>query len=125
MTTPPPRPGMLTYSGEVMACPLCGDGDGTHIEHAYVAARREDREFTNVHVNGITGEVAATPEEVSVPTGGAVGEGRRQRLALTGWCEMCGGEYAIVFTQHKGATYMETVQINEGPIYRTGRTDWR
>ncbi|MER5625706.1 hypothetical protein ABT061_32175 [Streptosporangium sp. NPDC002544] len=49
----------------------------------------------------------------------------RQRLALTGWCEICGGEYAIVFTQHKGATYMETIQINEGPIYRTGRTDWR
>ncbi|MER6831976.1 hypothetical protein ABT352_38720 [Streptosporangium sp. NPDC000563] len=78
-----------------------------------------------MHVNGITGEVAATPEEVSVLAGDAVGEGRRQRLVLTGSCEICGGEYAIVFTQHKGETYMETVRINEGPIYRTGRTDWR
>ncbi|GAB2468130.1 hypothetical protein GCM10027187_40400 [Streptosporangium sandarakinum] len=123
MTTPTPEPGMLTYTSDgVMACPLCG-GNNTHVEHAYISARKEDHEPREIHVSAITGEV--TREEIIAPAGPAVGEGRRQRIALTGHCENCTGEYAIIFTQHKGETILETVPINEGPIYRTGRTSWR
>lgn len=103
-----------------MACPLCGDGDGTHVDHVYVAARREDADFVNIHVSGLTGQVDR-PSPVPAPEGPGVGQGRRHRFALTGWCEMCGGQYAIVFTQHKGATLIETVPVNTEPTYQTGQ----
>lgn len=118
MPTPPP-PGLLPLDGNLLACPLCGDTDGTHVDTVYVSARQEDHNPQEIHVHAVTGQI--THESVSAPTGPAVGEGRRHRIALTGWCEMCGREYAIIFTQHKGQTYVETVEVNEGPVYDTGK----
>lgn len=86
-----------------------------------MAARREDKPYTYVHVDGISGEVGQGDDIPSAPTGQAVGEGRRHRIALTGFCELCGGDYAIVFTQHKGQTHVETVSINHEPRYETGQ----
>lgn len=120
MSMVPPR-GEVSYVNGVMACPLCGDGDGTHVEHAYVAARREGQEFTDIHVDAVEGTVEQQGAP-SAPAGPGVGEGRRHRIALTGWCEMCGGEYAIIFTQHKGATLLEAVPINQERRFQTGQS---
>jgi hypothetical protein len=38
-----------------------------------------------------------------------VGVGRRHRIAVTGICEQAGHRFAVVFTQHKGVTYVEAV----------------
>ncbi|WP_191897983.1 hypothetical protein [Planomonospora parontospora] len=121
MTTPPPRTGRLTYDNDVMACPLCGDPDGTHVDHVYVAARQEDQEFTYLSINATTGEMDKVLDRKEIPPVGKLGEARRHRIALMGWCEMCGEEFSIIFTQQKGQTLVETVPVNEGPIYRTGR----
>uniref|UniRef100_UPI003F496C1A hypothetical protein n=1 Tax=Streptosporangium sp. CA-235898 TaxID=3240073 RepID=UPI003F496C1A len=116
-----PQISKLTYAPDenVMTCPGCGGPCGPHLEHVYVAAREEDREFTYVHVDAKTGEVdTLTPE---IPPAGGLGDGRRHRIALTGYCDGCGIEFAVIFTQHKGATHVEVTRINEGPIYQTGR----
>lgn len=36
---------------------------------------------------------------------------------------MCGGAYAIVFTQHKGATLVETVQLSKGSLIESRRSE--
>jgi hypothetical protein len=72
-----------------------------------VAARREDREFNEITVNAITGQIG-THGETPAPTGSLVGTGRRQRVAVTGYCEE-GHSFAFVFTQHKGGTYVEVI----------------
>jgi len=124
MASPPPETGRLTYTNEdVMACPRCGGSLGPHLNHVYVAARKEDGEFTNVHVDARSGEVDAMFAMVA-PVG-SLGEGRRHRIALTGWCDSCQREFAVIFTQHKGTTLVETIPINEGPIYRTGHPGGR
>jgi len=91
----------------LLLCPVC-DWNATHMEIVRVAARREDRDFNEITVNAITGQIA-THGEVSAPTGPKEHEGRRQRIALTGYCEEGNHSFAIVFTQHKGGTYVETV----------------
>lgn len=101
-----------------LGCPLCGSPDGTHIDNVYVAARQEDREAVDISVNAVSGKYGVA--NVITPTG-RIGEGRRHRIALMGWCENCRSEYAIVFTQHKGRTFVDAVPVNEGPIYDTGR----
>jgi hypothetical protein len=88
-------------------CPVC-DCDTTHMEIVRVAARREDRTFNEITVNAITGQIT-THGEVPAPTGSMQGKGRRQRIAVTGWCEEGNHSFAVVFTQHKGGTYIETV----------------
>lgn len=118
MSNPPPE-GLLALKGNLLVCPCCGETYGTHVNTAYVSARREDREPQEIHVHGITGEV--TREGIEAPIGSKIGRGRRHRIALTGWCDGCHGEFAIIFTQHKGETYIETQLINAAPIYDTGR----
>jgi hypothetical protein len=118
MSNPPPE-GLLALDGNLLVCPCCGGTGGTHVNTAYVSARQEDHEPQEIHVHGITGEV--THETIEAPVGNAIGRGRRNRIALTGWCDMCQGEFAIIFTQHKGQTYVETQSINPAPIYETGK----
>jgi hypothetical protein len=90
-----------------MRCPACND-IATHIDFALIAARTEDREFNEIAVNAISGQIQ-THRAVPAPMGSKVKEGRRQRIALPGWCEVCGADFAIVFTQHKGVTFVEVV----------------
>jgi hypothetical protein len=91
-----------------LSCPICGDNNALHIDDVQVAARPsgEDGRIT-LHQLNARGE-ATTPE--SVPVGPEMGEGRRHRIALIGWCEH-GHKFAIVYTQHKGETYVDTVGL--------------
>jgi hypothetical protein len=89
-----------------LACPICGFGY-VHINQVMVAARREDERPTSILVDAVTGYVARG-SHTAVPAGPTVGEGRRHRIALLGSCEE-GHEFAIVFTQHKGNTFVEVL----------------
>lgn len=98
---------VYTDRAEQLCCPLCGDVY-VHVDEARVAARlREDGDITHISVTK-AGQIGS---EV-VPIGNRVGTGRRHRIALHGWCEMCGGKFAIVFTQHKGVTLVESQEID-------------
>lgn len=92
-----------------LRCPTCVDPSGVHIDGVLVAARHEDEGPVHIGVNAVTGDVNYIP--AIVPAGDAVGEGRRHRIALTGWCEICGDKFAIVYTQHKGSTFVEVVRL--------------
>ena len=70
-----------------------------------MAARREDRDFNEISINAVSGRVQ-THGSTPAPAG-PFGEGRRHRIALSGFCEECGHEFALVFTQHKGDTIIE------------------
>jgi hypothetical protein len=90
-----------------LLCPSCGS-EWTHIEIVYVAARQEDGPFNEITVNAVTGQVK-THGDQPAPVGPTSGEGRRQRIAVTGYCETGSHKFAIVFTQHKGQIFAETV----------------
>jgi hypothetical protein len=92
----------------LLSCPTCGETATVHVDTAMVAARPagEDGPIT-LHQIDSRGEVT-TPD--SVPVGEPVGEGRRHRITLGGWCER-GHKFAIVYSQHKGMTYVETVDL--------------
>jgi hypothetical protein len=91
----------------LLLCPACG-WDATHLEIVRVAARREDQHSNEITVNAITGQIT-THGDMPAPTGSKEGEGRRQRVAVTGYCEEGQHSFAIIFTRHKGGTYVETV----------------
>ena len=92
--------------GGVLACPLCGGGN-LHLLRIHVSARREDGPFNEVAVSPGTGAVSTHLPDPG-PQGDRVGEGRRDRAALTFGCEQCPARsFALVFTQHKGDTYAE------------------
>ena len=90
-----------------LLCPVCRE-DTTHVEIVRVAARHEDQQFNEITVNAITGQIG-THGDLAAPAGPAQGTGRRQRVAVTGYCEQGGHPFALVFTQHKGATVVETI----------------
>ncbi|APU15237.1 hypothetical protein [Actinoalloteichus fjordicus] len=89
----------------LLVCPHCSS-DVTHVEHVFVSARKEDQLSNEITVNAISGRVETHNKE-EAPIGSAVGHGRRQRIALGGYCELCGHRFALVITQHKGSTLVE------------------
>lgn len=91
---------------DCLLCPRCG-GEWTHIENVHISARAEDHAVTEIRVNAITATITAGPNAGAGPTGTRVGQGRRQRISLLGYCETCGSNWALVFTQHKGVTFVE------------------
>lgn len=90
----------------VMACPSCSNPH-IHVDRVLVSARREDGEFNEIAVDAISGKV-----ETHRDTAGPGEERRRQRVSLAGWCEHCGEEFAVVFGQHKGVTYVDHVRAS-------------
>lgn len=92
----------------LLMCPRCED-TYTHVEQVFVSARREDGLPNEIAVNALSGQVR-THEPQAGPKGSGVGIGRRQRIALGGSCEGCGGRFALVFTQHKGVTLVEVAE---------------
>lgn len=97
-----------------LCCPLCGETN-THIDHVKIATRKlgeEDGALVEIGVSR-TGEISDETDKIPV---GQVGVGRRHRIALIGWCEYCNGEFALVFTQHKGVTLMESVDLERQVI---------
>ncbi len=91
----------------LLLCPAC-KADTTHTEIVRVAARQEDTDFNEITVNALTGQVV-THGPQPAPAGPALREGRRQRIAVTGYCDEGAHSFALVFTQHKGGTYVEMV----------------
>lgn len=93
----------------ILLCPFCGE-HFTRLEAVHVSARHEDGDFTEISVNPQSGEVSYPI--IPGPIGRMVATGRRHRISLIGYCECCGGRFAIVLTQHKGVTYAEVVRVN-------------
>lgn len=99
---------VYTNNADELCCPLCGDSN-THLDEVAVAARPTGEDGPIAEV-GITANGAVTNRAGLVPAG-QVGRGRRHRFALLGWCESCDGRFALVFTQHKGVTLTESVDL--------------
>lgn len=95
-----------TNDGE-LCCPLCG-GNYTHLREVRVGARPQGEDGPDVSV-GITHAGRLVTE--AVPASPTMGAGRRHRFALVGYCELCSGQFALVFTQHKGVTFVESVKL--------------
>lgn len=102
-----------------LACPLCGhysvhltgvsmsvrgreDGDEHHLT-ARIGLERADRRW-----GGDVGPIVLYPQ--GAPASVTHRTGRRSRLALRGWCEG-GCHFSILFTQHKGDTIVEVVEV--------------
>ncbi|ASO18630.1 hypothetical protein FHR81_003037 [Actinoalloteichus hoggarensis] len=94
--------------------PHCSS-DVTHVEHVFVSARQEDRLANEITVNAISGRVE-TRNKGEAPIGSTVGHGRRQRIALGGYCDLCGTRFALVITQHKGSALVEWAE-REIPLW--------
>lgn len=96
----------ITADG-TLACPLCDD-EFTHLCRTFVGAReREDGPINEVTVDH-DGRVSTQVSTVG-PRRTSWTNDRRDRVAVGGWCEGCGGVFAIVFTQHKGVTFVDVV----------------
>lgn len=93
---------MQASLSDAFGCPVCGF-QYTHLDKVLVAARREDEPITPIFVDAVTGFVSKNTH--AVPGDDSA---RRQRIAVLGTCES-GHEFAIVFTQYKGSTYVETL----------------
>jgi hypothetical protein len=90
----------------LLLCPECGY-EYTRVDGVRVAARKEDREPNAITVDAVSGQVV-THADTYVPAGMKAGTGHHHRIALMSECEN-GHSFAIVFTQHQGKTYGETV----------------
>jgi hypothetical protein len=105
--------GTREHEGNRLACPTCGDTTGTHVDSVLIAARQDDGPFNNIVVDAISGAVQ-TQVEVEPPSGETVGQGRRHRIVLVVECEHCAGKrHNLVFTQHKGVTFVEWAPLPE------------
>jgi hypothetical protein len=100
---------VYTSNASELCCPLCGDTN-THLDEVAVAARPSGEDGPIAEV-GLNARGAVTNRAGLVPESRSVGRGRRHRFALIGWCESCDGRFALVFTQHKGVTLVESVDL--------------
>ncbi len=103
---------VYTSNADELCCPLCGDTN-THLDEVTTAGRPsgEDGPITVV---GVSARGAVTNRPGIVPGSRRVGQGRRHRFALIGWCESCDGKFSLVFTQHQGVTLTESVDLTNG-----------
>lgn len=91
-------------------CPACG-GEYLHFDQVEVAARREDGPFNNITVHAVSGRI--TTHGPAPAVGSVVGQGRRHRIVLVANCETCSARPQLVFTQHKGQTFVEWIVETE------------
>lgn len=101
--------GIYTSLNDEMACPLCGETN-THVDRVAMTGRDPGEDGATVEL-GILANGAIVDATGKVPPSRHVGVGRRHRIALIGCCEHCEGEFALLFTQHKGVTLVETVDL--------------
>lgn len=101
----------LTQQENMLLCPLCAD-TYVHIEDAYMAGRaREDGPVKHVRVHS-DGQVDQGADlHTPIQEGG-----RRHSIALGGYCETCGGRFAIEFRQHKGQTITKLLRSEWTPV---------
>ena len=90
-----------------LACPICHDENGTHVDLVYALTRT--REDEDPHFLRLTckGEVTSVEDDEFPHAFGSTG--RRHEFVLAGWCEFC-GSWAVSFRQHKGATLVRVVR---------------
>ena len=94
------RPFLNVDVDGILLCPLCGESRYTHIDDVFVAGRpREDGEVVPVHIDSHGRTTSDNSVALPIPD-----VGRRHAISLGGWCESCGGRFAIEFLQHKGQT---------------------
>lgn len=103
---------VYTSNADELCCPLCGDTN-THLDEV-VAATRPHGEDGPISYLRVTARGAVSVRPKMVPSGWRIGPGRRHRFALLGWCESCDGRFSLVFTQHKGVTLTESVDLTNG-----------
>jgi hypothetical protein len=111
----PPERWALRYDNDQggLLCPQCDEGYANHLDVVRISARYEDCEPDEISIDAITGRVQ-TKCPIPAPIGKQVGSGRRHRIALMGWCELCGASWALIFTQQKGTTYVEVMPSEDG-----------
>jgi len=98
----------------VLLCPVCNEGF-THLNWVEVAAR--ETEDGHEHGFGICVEHCGFySESPDVPVGLKVGHGRRSRIVLIGECENGGHNFGLFFTQHKGETIIETMELRREEV---------
>lgn len=102
---------MIETTNGVLLCPVC-QGNYTHVNWVEVAAR--EVEDGHEHGFGICTEHCGAYEPAAVPVGARVGSGRRHRIVLIGQCENGQHNFGLFFTQHKGETFVETVELYRG-----------
>jgi hypothetical protein len=95
------------FGRPALLCPGCGF-HCTHIEEVDVEWRHED---CPVHVDTLSTSDGPTQSEVRDADGGH--STRRHAVVLHLWCEGCWHVHAVAFLQHKGTTYVETVDLGE------------
>lgn len=98
------NPIQIRTSDNSLLCPKCGF-EYTHVDLVHIGAREEDQPVNNITVDAVTGQTI-TQNQTPAPVGPDAGDGRRHRIALVGQCEN-GCDFALVFTQHKGSTFVE------------------
>ncbi|MBM7790275.1 hypothetical protein [Tenggerimyces flavus] len=95
------RPGVKPVRSEEdgeLHCTACDLWNGTHVDEVRIAARAEDRDFNETKVDAITGRVT-THNDAPSPVGPLIGQGRRQRIMLLGWCELYSRGYEWVYVR--------------------------
>ncbi len=87
-----------TLSEGTLRCPLsvCR-GETLHHDRVTTHSREEDGVATVVVVD-VPDTRGAMPAVAGNPSG------RRSGVVVEGWCELCGGRWALTLAQHKGST---------------------
>lgn len=105
------HPFLNSSDSNMLICPLCGE-DYVHLDDVYMAGRpREDGPYVNVHVDNAGRIDQGDFLNMPIQSGG-----RRHTIAVSGWCEMCAGRFAIEFRQHKGQTELAILRANWRPV---------
>lgn len=91
----------------VLSCPVCHDENGTHVDRVHVLVSHDDGDQADYLSVGPDGMVTLEGRETHPDAFGNVG--RRHEFALVGWCELCGGNWALIFRQHKGQTLVKVM----------------
>jgi hypothetical protein len=102
---------VYTDNDNQLCCPMCGDVY-VHVDQARIAARPDGEDGREAPI-AVTARGRVLIEGAPVPAGPTVMTGRRHRIALLGWCENCSANFALVFTQHKGVTFVESVRLDD------------
>lgn len=89
-----------------LQCPLCRETNGLHVDQVRVAGR--DKEDAPVRILEVTAQGLIRKLRADEHVGASR---RRHCFTLVGWCELCGGRFAVDLAQHKGQTQVSTTRL--------------